>query len=149
MKSTRIKAYADLLIKPKELTIDWLVGYWTNATFTNINSSSAYKCCRVNIRDYAGYKVQFRAYRYCGFELLDGTRQGVEVEVSDYSKLLIWDIPSNAAYMYISYAVGQTSDNKVAVLCVVRYRRKVKDADVYLQYCDGDGYFTRAHMYLD
>ena len=44
---------------------------------------------------------------------------------------------------------ADNSGDSIAVLCVVRYRRKIKDADVYLQYCDGDGFFTRAHMYLD
>lgn len=44
---------------------------------------------------------------------------------------------------------AKNSNSTTAILCVVRYRRKIKDADVYLQYCDGDGYFTRSHMYLD
>lgn len=34
-------------------------------------------------------------------------------------------------------------------LVVVRYRRQLIDADVYIQYEDGDGYPTRAHMFLD
>jgi hypothetical protein len=40
-------------------------------------------------------------------------------------------------------------NDKTAVLIVVRHNRKIENADVYLQYCDGDGWFTRAHMYLD
>lgn len=35
------------------------------------------------------------------------------------------------------------------ILVVVRYNRRLKDADCWFQYNDGDGYFTRAHMYLD
>lgn len=35
------------------------------------------------------------------------------------------------------------------VLVIVRYNRRLKDADCWFQYHDGDGYFTRSHMYLD
>ena len=35
------------------------------------------------------------------------------------------------------------------VLVVVRYNRRIKDADVWFQYHDGDGYFTRAHAFLE
>ena len=34
------------------------------------------------------------------------------------------------------------------ILCVVRYNRQIKDADVYFQYEDDYG-FVRSHMYLD
>lgn len=35
------------------------------------------------------------------------------------------------------------------VLCVVRYNRSIKDADVYNVYRDGYGETVREHMYLD
>ena len=35
------------------------------------------------------------------------------------------------------------------VLVVVRYNRRLKDADCWFQYHDGDGIFTRSHLYLD
>ena len=44
---------------------------------------------------------------------------------------------------------ANNSNENLAVLCIVRYHRPLKDADIYLQYYDGDGYFTRAHMFLD
>ena len=44
---------------------------------------------------------------------------------------------------------AKNSGEKASALIIVRYKRKLKDADVYLQYYDSDGYFTRAHMFLD
>lgn len=41
------------------------------------------------------------------------------------------------------------SKQEGAYLIVVRYNRKIEDADVWIQYTDGDGYETRSHMYLD
>ena len=41
------------------------------------------------------------------------------------------------------------SKQKAAYLIVVRYNRRIEDADVWIQYTDGDGYFTKTHMYLD
>lgn len=41
------------------------------------------------------------------------------------------------------------SGSSFAVLVVVRYNRKLKDADVWTQYIDGDGYEVRAHSFLD
>lgn len=45
---------------------------------------------------------------------------------------------------------GENSGQQ-CVLCVVRYRRKLKDADVYLQYENeyAPGEIIREHMYLD
>lgn len=41
------------------------------------------------------------------------------------------------------------NSGQTCVLCVVRYNRKLKDADVYFQYEDDNGYPVRAHEYLD
>ena len=40
-------------------------------------------------------------------------------------------------------------DDPAAILIVVRHNRKIEDADVWRQYFDGDGYFTRSHHFLD
>lgn len=44
---------------------------------------------------------------------------------------------------------AENSGESASYLVVVRYRRALKDADVYAQYRDGDGYPVRAHMFLD
>lgn len=48
-----------------------------------------------------------------------------------------------------SWIEAINSGEKLAVLVIVRYRRQLKDADVYIQYHDGDGFFTRSHCFLD
>jgi Holliday junction resolvase-like predicted endonuclease len=48
-----------------------------------------------------------------------------------------------------AWVEAQNSGEKLAILVIVRYRRQLKDADVYIQYHDGDGYFTRSHCFLD
>lgn len=45
--------------------------------------------------------------------------------------------------------VEADNSGQTCVLCVVRYRRSLKDADVYLQYQDNYGDNIREHMYLD
>lgn len=48
--------------------------------------------------------------------------------------------------------VEAENSGQVCVLCVVRHRRQIKDADVYIQYEDehgNDGDIVREHMYLD
>jgi hypothetical protein len=114
MKSKRLKIYSDLLIEPQTLIVDWVVGYWNNSTFTSINKSASYRRCKIDIRDYAGCKVHFHAYRWSGFELLDGTIQSEDIDATHYYDLITWDIPSTARYLYLSYNTGQ-GENPVIV----------------------------------
>lgn len=46
-------------------------------------------------------------------------------------------------------AEAKNSGADRSVLIVVRYRRAIEDADVWIQYVDGDGYETVAHQFLD
>ena len=47
--------------------------------------------------------------------------------------------------------VEAVNSGQICVLCVVRYNRRLKDADVYLQYDNehSPGRVVREHMYLD
>lgn len=43
----------------------------------------------------------------------------------------------------------EKNSGQLCVLCVVRYNRRIQDADVYNVYCDEYGDMVREHLYLD
>lgn len=45
--------------------------------------------------------------------------------------------------------VEEENSGQRTVLVVVRYNRRLEDADVWLEYEDGDGYHTVAHEFFD
>lgn len=48
-----------------------------------------------------------------------------------------------------SWKEAENSESPIGVLVVVRYQRKLKDADVWVQGYDADGCFGVRHLWLD
>ena len=48
-----------------------------------------------------------------------------------------------------SWKEAENSESPIGVLVVVRYQRKLKDADVWVQGYDADGCFSIRHLWLD